>query len=127
MIKTGNSRKYINKNIGRIRRMFKWGVAKQLVPVTSYQALLTVDGLKKGKTAAKEMAPIMPVAEDLVEATLKHCRPIIAEMVKFQQLTGCRPANFLSCDPRTLIVRAMFGRIRLTVTKWNIKDVLESS
>ncbi len=99
MIKRGNSRKYINKNIGRIRRMFKWGVAKQLVPVEVYQALMTMDGLKKGKTLARELAPVLPVADDLVEATLKYCRPVIADMIQFQQLTGCRPGELFTMKP----------------------------
>lgn len=47
IIAVGNSRGYINKTANRIRRMFKWGVAKELVPVQVYQALATVPGLKK--------------------------------------------------------------------------------
>ena len=31
-IDVGHSRKYINKQIGRVRRMFQWGVAEELVP-----------------------------------------------------------------------------------------------
>ena len=53
MIRAGNSRAYINQNIGRIKRMFRWGVSKQLVDVTVYQALKTLEGLKKGRTNAK--------------------------------------------------------------------------
>ena len=31
-IEADNSRSYINAQIGRIKRMFKWGVAEELVP-----------------------------------------------------------------------------------------------
>jgi hypothetical protein len=41
MIDTGNSRRYINQNIGRIKRMFRWGVSKELIPVEAYQRLQT--------------------------------------------------------------------------------------
>ena len=33
MIAKGNSRSYINFQIGRIKRAFRWGVARELVPV----------------------------------------------------------------------------------------------
>ena len=42
MIAAGNSRGYINQNIGRIKHIFKWGVAKELFPETTYRALATV-------------------------------------------------------------------------------------
>ena len=101
MIQSGNSRKYINKNIGRIKRMFKWGVAKELVPVEVYQALQTLDGLKKVKSKARENQPVLPVGDNVVEKTLKHCRPIIADMIRLQQATRCRPGELFvmrSCD-----------------------------
>ncbi len=47
MIEGGQSRGYINGNIGHIRRCFKWGVAQQIVPVVVYQALQTVPGLTR--------------------------------------------------------------------------------
>jgi hypothetical protein len=53
--------------------MFKWGVAKQLVPSEVYQALQSLSGLKKGKCEAREVNPIFPVGDAIVDATLKHC------------------------------------------------------
>jgi hypothetical protein len=58
IIAVGNSRSYINKTANRIRRMFKWGVAKELVPVQVHQALAALPGLKKGKTKAREADPV---------------------------------------------------------------------
>ena len=40
MVKTGNSRGYINKSISRIRRMFRWAAAKQKIPVDVLQAVI---------------------------------------------------------------------------------------
>ena len=54
MIARDCSRKYINSQVNRIRRMFKWGVARELVPASVFQALRAVDGLKKGKSKARE-------------------------------------------------------------------------
>jgi hypothetical protein len=47
MIGENLARTYINKQIERMRRMYKWGVAEGKVPVTTYQALLCLPGLKK--------------------------------------------------------------------------------
>ena len=54
MVDAGESRSYVNGNIGRIRLCFKWGVANQYVDVANFQALTTVAGLRKGHTTARE-------------------------------------------------------------------------
>lgn len=99
MIKIGNSRKYINQNIGRIKRMFRWGVSKELVPVDVYQSLMALPGLKQGKSKARETSPILPIDGAIVDATVKHCSRQIADMIRFQQLTGCRPGEACSIRP----------------------------
>ena len=50
MIDAGNCRGYINKNVFRIRSVFKWAVGEELIPVTVYQALTAVAGLKRGRS-----------------------------------------------------------------------------
>ena len=99
MIKAGNSRRYINQNVGRIKRMFKWGVSKELIPVEVYQSLTTVTGLKKGKTKAVETSPILPVSQEVIDKTLEKCGNQIQDMIKFQLLTGCRPGEVCSIKP----------------------------
>ena len=37
MIEAGITRKRINQHVGRIRRMFKWAVSKELIPVAAYK------------------------------------------------------------------------------------------
>lgn len=93
MIDLGHSRRYINDNIDRIRRAFKWAASEQLIPSSVHQSLLTVPGLRKGRTQAKEMEPVQPVGESAIEATLPHLPPIVADMVRLQRLTGCRPGE----------------------------------
>ncbi len=46
LIDSGMCRSTINKHIGRIRRMFRWAAAEELLPVTVYQALATLPGLQ---------------------------------------------------------------------------------
>lgn len=48
------SRKSINARVERVRRIFRWGVAEELVSPLVYQALSAVAGLQRGRTAARE-------------------------------------------------------------------------
>ena len=89
----------INKSIHRIRRMFRWGVENELVHPSILQALEAVAALAKGKTDAPETAPIGPVADTVVDATLPHMGAVVADMVRFQRLTGCRPQEVCLIRP----------------------------
>jgi len=102
LVDAGNSRPYVNKLMPIVARCFKWGAAEELVPGSIYQDLRCVEGLKKGRTAAREPAPILPVEEALVEATLPHLPQIVADMVRFQRLTGCRPGEVCQLRPMDL-------------------------
>lgn len=99
MVAMGQSRPYVNANVDRIRRMFRWGVAKELVPPAVDQGLRTVPGLRKGRTEAREPEPIGPVADEVVEATLCHLPVVVADMVRFQRLTGARPGEVCHLRP----------------------------
>lgn len=99
LVRGGKSRRYVNYLIDQIRRIFKWGVAQQLLDVTTYQALTTVSGLRRGRTAANEPAPIAPVSDEIVATTLPHLHPVVADMVRFQRLTGCRPGEVCQLRP----------------------------
>lgn len=93
MIDGGLCRRIINQRIGRIKRMFKWAVSEQLLPVEIHQALATVTGLQVGRSKARESAPIASVPDELVEATLPHMNRHVRGLVEFQRLTGCRPGE----------------------------------
>lgn len=99
MVEAGQSRTYVNQNIAHIKRLFKWAVRRQLIPVTVYQSLLAVPGLKRGRTTAREPEPIGPVNDEVVDATLSHLPPAVAEMVRFQRLAGCRPGEVCMIRP----------------------------
>ena len=93
MIHGGRCRNRVNKDISRVRRMFRWAASKRLVPDSVHVSLATVEGLKAGRSAARETAPVRPVAEAVVEATLPHLSPQVAAMVQLQLLTGMRPGE----------------------------------
>jgi integrase len=87
------SRSVINRRIGRIVRMFKWGVSEEIVPESVWRALTTVRGLEKGRTAVKERPPVAPVAAEVVLATLPHLLPPVRALAELQLHTGMRPGE----------------------------------
>jgi integrase len=99
MVEADYSRGTVNKNVHRIRRLFRWGVENELVNPSVLQALLAVSALKRGKTNARETEPIRPVADAIVEATLPHLPAVVADMVRFQRFTGCRPQEVCVLRP----------------------------
>ena len=91
MIARGWARSHINRQTNRVKRMFRWAVANELLAVPAYQALTTVSGLRKGRTTAKEKSPVAPVLDEVVDKTIKQLHPTVAAMVRLQRLTGMRP------------------------------------
>lgn len=99
LVAEGYSRVGVNERVNGIRRIFKWGTSEDLVPPAVYQALACVPGLRKGRTKARELPPVLPVDDATVEATLPHLGAVVADMVRFQRLTGCRPGEVCSIRP----------------------------
>jgi integrase len=101
MLGKGWSRSTINQAIGRIRRCFRWAVENELVRPDMYHGLMAVSGLRKGRSEAREPDPVQPVDDATVQATLPHLAPVVADMIRFQRITGCRPqdvCNLRPCD-----------------------------
>ncbi|HWA98814.1 MAG TPA: site-specific integrase [Pirellulales bacterium] len=99
MIDDGLSRRYVNGLVAAIKRCFKWAVSKQLLPVEVHAALSTLDGLRIGKSKARECEPIAPVPDEVVEQTLARMQAIPADMVRLQRLTGARPDEVCRLRP----------------------------
>lgn len=86
-------RTLINRRIDRVKRVFKWAASEELVPVTVYQALRTLTGLRKGRTEARESEPVKPVDPAHVNVTLPFLTPHLRCMAELQRLTGMRPGE----------------------------------
>ncbi|MFO0948103.1 MAG: hypothetical protein U1D30_19645 [Planctomycetota bacterium] len=99
MIEAGNARSFINDAVSRMRQMFRWGVAQEMLPVDTYTRLATVRGLAKGRSKARETEPVAPVPLEDVEAVLPFLSPTLADMVRLQLLTGARPGEICSLRP----------------------------
>jgi integrase len=89
-------RSEINRRIGRIVRIFKWGVSEELVPPSVHQALQTVPGLRRGRADVRESEPVKPVPDAFVDAIKPHVSRQVWAMVELQRLTGMRPGEVCS-------------------------------
>jgi integrase len=114
MVNAGLCRNTVNELVAWIRRIFRWAVAKQLVSPTVFQALNALPGLRKGRTTAREPEPVKPVADTVVNATLPRLPEVVADMVRFQRLTGCRPAEVCILRPCDVDMSTWRRRDRLS-------------
>jgi len=92
------SRPHVNRQIGRLRRVFRWAAEQEMLPASVSLALGAVAPLKKGRTEAAEPEPIRPVPIEIVYATQMVSSPVLAVMIEVQRLTGMRPDNL--CNMR---------------------------
>ena len=93
MVRSGLSRTEVNRRVDRIRRMFRWAVAEELIPAPVYDALRSVPRLQKGRTEAREPEPVRPVADADVDAIRPHVARQVWALVELQRLTGMRPGE----------------------------------
>jgi integrase len=101
MIAAGWCRNRVNKQVGRVKRAFRWAVGEEMIPPAVYHGLAAVTGLAKGRSTARESELVKPVPEAHVEAVLPHLPPTVATMVRLQLLTGMRPGEICiirGCD-----------------------------
>lgn len=96
MVAKGWSRSFINKQVKRLRHIFRWGVSWELVPPTVAEALRTLESLAAGDTVAPEGRPRRAIPDDHLTAvraafTFQRHRDIFDLLL----LTGCRSGELL--------------------------------
>lgn len=99
MIERGWCRRQINQQVGRIKRMFRWGVENELIPPSAFHGVQAVQGLRAGRSEARESLPVKPVPEPMIDAVLPFASPQVKAMIQTQLLTGMRPGEV--CIMRT--------------------------
>ena len=95
MVRHGLARKHINRRVGRIRQVFKWAVAREMIPPSVFEGLRAVAGLKRGRSSAKELPSVKPVSEDHVKAVIVRANRFIGAMLELQMLTGMRSGEMV--------------------------------
>lgn len=112
MIASGLARGTINSRVNRVRRMFKWGVENQIVEPAVLHALQAVAPLKRGRTEAKETAPVRAVPEEIAERVADAAPSMIAAMIRLQLHTGMRPGEVVLMRPRDIDTSSLIWEYR---------------
>ena len=120
----GRPRVGCNTIIKHVRRLFQWAESQELVPRGTHNSLKTVEPLRQGRTNAPELAPIKPVDDAVVTATLPHLPEIVADMVRLQRLTGARPGEVCTLRPHDIDRSPPVWKWKPSThkTKWRGKD-----
>lgn len=107
----GLARSTVNKYVNRIKLIVKWATSMELIPISAYQGLVTVAGLRRGRTSARDAEPVRPVAPVVVTDTLPHLPPVVRDMVQILLLTGMRCGELCVMRPSTWKWAMMSGFI----------------
>jgi integrase len=104
MVAAGLCRRTVNKRVGRVRRVFRWGVSEGLVDPATLTALESVADLRAGRTAAPDHDEVAPADPAVVAATLPRlpCEQL-RTMARLQLLTGMRPGEVCGLRPRDVV------------------------
>jgi integrase len=102
MIQKGWCRNNINRQISRLKSIFRWGTEQEMVTGSVFHALLAVKGLKRGRTEATESEPVRPVPDHLVNAIEPHVSKQVWSMIRLMLLTGARPGEIVNLRGRDI-------------------------
>jgi integrase len=96
MIELNWARTGVNAAIRRITRMLRWAVENELAEASVYEACKAVTGLRKGRSVAREPAPVKPVPLADIDAVKPFLPAQLWAMIQIQLLSGMRPGEVCS-------------------------------
>jgi integrase len=92
---------YVRMLVAIVRRVWKWGVATERIPVERYQALMAVAGPRPGE--ARPGRVVRPADPAGVEAALGKLRPPARALIELLALTGARPSELARVRPKDVL------------------------
>lgn len=97
------TRQGINDVIKWIKRVWKWGLGRQLVNPEKLQSLEEVKTLRLGGNGVTEKAKRKRVTEDEFKKVVSGVNPVVADMLRLIWLTAMRPYEVCGMRPFDLI------------------------
>lgn len=88
-VKAGWGRQYVNAQVSRVRRMFRWAVGEELIPESVWLALRSVTDLPPGR-GLPEAKRIEAATDADIAEVVGRLKPVLADMVRFHRAVGCR-------------------------------------
>ena len=101
-VDSGLGRRTVNQRTARIVRAFRFAVENEMVP-PRHQALKAVEGLKRGRSGAKESKTVKPVPYEHVAAVKPFLSRQLRAVVEVGWFTGMRSGEVLQCVRATWI------------------------
>lgn len=93
LVRSGVCRRTVNDRLNRVKFMIAWALDEAIIPATVKAELTQVKPVKRGRTTAPERAPVRPVDDATIAATVEKMMPNTADMVRVHRLTGMRPGE----------------------------------
>ncbi len=91
----GWCRSQINKQVTRIRRVWRWAEKRGLVPRGSWEHLRTLEPLGAHVPGVRQKPKRKAVDWDRVSAAMEHTPAVVAAMLELQWFTGMRPSELV--------------------------------
>jgi len=101
-IAAGISRKSVNKMLGKLKRIFRWGAGRNLVTEATAARLWLVKGISAGE-GGRETDEVAPVPLRTLARTLKAMPVDLAAMARVQYYCGCRPGEVCAMAPGEIV------------------------
>lgn len=99
MIDRGWKRTSINKQVNRIKLMFKWATAQEMIPASVYHALASLEGLRRGRGGANESQPKTPVPQPYIDAIRPHVSRQVEALMDLMLATAARAGELVVIRP----------------------------
>lgn len=113
-IQRGLSRRTCNAYTGMIKRIAKWAVGREILPASCWHGLQCVEGLKRGRSEARETDPVSPVSLEHIEAAKAFVSRQVAAMIDLQLLTGARSGEVVGLTPGSIDMTGEVWQARLS-------------
>lgn len=95
LIARGWCRNTINQTVGRVRRIFKWAVAEEMIGPEVLQRLQAVPALRAGRTTAPDRPKRTAIGPDQIDPVRQRVRPLVRDMIDVQLSCGARSGELL--------------------------------
>ena len=98
------ARTTINKYVGTICKAFKWGCGHSMVLPETYQGLLCVESLRKGRSEARETEKVIPAPVDSIFLLEPYVSKPVWALLQLQLYCGARSGELCGlrgCDINT--------------------------
>lgn len=99
MIQKDWTRTSVNKQTGRIKALFRWGVEQEFVNPSVFHGLQAVAGLRRGRSNAKESKRVKPAPKAHIDTIKDHVSRQVWAIIQLQLFTGARSGELVIMRP----------------------------